>query len=43
MLSGLALGMLMAVAAHAECNYPKSPANLPDGKTATQDQMVEGM
>jgi len=43
MLSGLALGMLMAVAAHAECNYPKAPANLPDGNTATQDQMVEGM
>jgi hypothetical protein len=43
MLSGLALTALLATAAQAECNYPKSPANLPDGNTATQDQMVEGM
>ena len=42
-LSGLALTALLATAAQAECNYPKSPANLPDGNTATQDQMVEGM
>ena len=42
-LSGLALAALLATAAQAECNYPKSPANLPDGNTATQDQMVEGM
>ena len=43
MLSGLVLGMLMAAAAQAECAYPKEPANLPDGATATQEQMVEGM
>jgi hypothetical protein len=43
MLSGLALGMLVAAAAHAECNYPKEPGNLPDGNTATQEQMVAGM
>jgi hypothetical protein len=43
MLSGLALGMLMAAAAQAECNYPKEPDALPDGATATQEQMVEGM
>jgi hypothetical protein len=43
MLSGLVLGMLLAAAAQAECNYPKSPSNLPDGNSATQDQMVEGM
>ena len=42
-LSGLALAALLATAAQAECNYPKSPANLPDGNSATQDQMVEGM
>ena len=42
-LSGLALGLLMANAANAECSYPKEPSNLPDGATATQDQMVEGM
>ena len=43
MLSGLVLGMLMAAAAQAECNYPKEPGSLPDGNTATQEQMVEGM
>ena len=42
-LSGLALTVLLATAAQAECNYPKSPSNLPDGNTATQEQMVEGM
>jgi hypothetical protein len=42
-LSGLALGLLMAAGANAECTYPKEPANTPDGATATQDQMVEGM
>ncbi len=43
MLSGLALALLMAGAANAECVYPKEPSNTPDGATATQDQMVEGM
>jgi outer membrane murein-binding lipoprotein Lpp len=42
-LSGLALGLLLAGAANAECTYPKEPANTPDGATATQDQMVDGM
>ena len=42
-LSGLALGLLMVGAANAECTYPKEPANTPDGATATQEQMVEGM
>jgi hypothetical protein len=43
MLSGLVLGMLLTAAAQAECNYPKEPGDLPDGATATQEQMVEGM
>ena len=42
-LSGLALGLLLAAAANAECTYPREPGNTPDGATATQDQMVEGM
>jgi hypothetical protein len=42
-VSGLALGLLIVGAAQAECAYPKEPANTPDGATATQDQMVEGM
>jgi hypothetical protein len=44
MLSGLALALFLAgTAANAECVYPKEPSNTPDGATATQDQMVEGM
>jgi hypothetical protein len=39
----LLAGLLAAVAANAECSYPKAPTGLPDGATATQDQMVEGM
>jgi hypothetical protein len=43
-LSGLLLaGLLSAGAAGAECVYPKAPSNVPDGATATQEQMVEGM
>jgi hypothetical protein len=43
-LSGLLLaGLLTAGAAGAECVYPKAPSNVPDGATATQEQMVEGM
>ena len=42
-LSGLALGLLLVGATNAECVYPKEPTNTPDGATATQDQMVEGM
>jgi hypothetical protein len=36
-------GLLAFGAAHADCTYPKAPTGLPDGATATQDQMVEGM
>jgi hypothetical protein len=39
----IAVTLLAAGAAHAECSYPKPPAALPDGATATQEQMVEGM
>lgn len=43
-VSGLLLaGLLAASAAGAECVYPKAPATMPDGATATKDQMVEGM
>ena len=43
-VSGLLLaGLLFAGAAGAECVYPKAPAQVPDGATATKDQMVEGM
>ncbi|MBL8269588.1 hypothetical protein [Steroidobacter sp.] len=39
----LLAGLLTAVAANAECSYPKAPAGLPDGTTATQEEMVTGM
>ena len=42
-LSVLLLAGSLATAAHAECVYPKGPANTPDGATATQEEMVEGM
>jgi membrane-anchored protein YejM (alkaline phosphatase superfamily) len=31
---------LFGVAAHAACVYPKAPTNIPDGSTATKEQMV---
>jgi outer membrane murein-binding lipoprotein Lpp len=39
----LVAGMLTAGFAHAECVYPKAPASIPDGKTATEEEMVTGM
>jgi hypothetical protein len=36
-------GMLTAGFANAECVYPKAPASIPDGKTATEEQMITGM
>jgi len=42
-LSVLMLGLLAAGQAGADCAYPKAPTNLPDGLTATEEQMVAGM
>ena len=43
-ISGTLLaGLLAAGTASADCSYPKSPSGLPDGKTATQDEMMGGM
>ena len=39
----LLAGLLAFGAASAECSYPKSPSGLPDGSTASQDEMVGGM
>ena len=33
---------LSAGAAYADCPYPAAPTNLPDGRTATLEQMVAG-
>jgi len=38
-LASLALGM----SAHAECAFPKAPASIPDGKTASEPEMVAAM
>jgi hypothetical protein len=41
-----ALGIALAsfsLAAHADCSYPKAPAAMPDGKTASEAEMIEAM
>lgn len=44
LMSGLVLaGLLGASFANAECVYPKAPSNTPDGTTATEQEMVDGM
>lgn len=41
-----AMGIALAsfsIAAHAECPYPKPPSVMPDGKTASEAEMIEAM
>jgi hypothetical protein len=41
-----ALGIALAsfsIAAHADCTYPKPPAAMPDGRTASEAEMIEAM
>jgi hypothetical protein len=41
----LAIAFMAALgsgAAYAECPYPTAPASLPDGRTATMEEMVAG-
>lgn len=35
--------LLTSTLAAAECVYPKAPSSIPDGKTATEEEMLEGM
>ncbi|MDY0065953.1 MAG: hypothetical protein RBS02_06180 [Steroidobacteraceae bacterium] len=35
--------VLAGAAATAECVYPRAPSNMPDGATATEEEMVTGM
>lgn len=43
-VSALALaGLLGSGFANAECVYPKAPSSIPDGTTATEQEMVNGM
>jgi hypothetical protein len=37
------VGLLASGVTAAECVYPKAPANMPDGATATEEEMVAGM
>lgn len=39
----LIAGVLLSATANAECAYPKAPGNAPDGLTATEQEMLEGM
>jgi len=42
--TALALGALVAAnAAWAGCTYPKAPDKIPDGATASKQEMIEGM
>ena len=34
------LAVVFAAAAHADCTYPRAPEKVPDGNTATRDEMV---
>jgi hypothetical protein len=41
-----ALGIALAsfsIAAHADCSYPKAPVAVPDGKTASEAEMLDAM
>lgn len=39
----LVAGVLLSAGAHADCAYPKAPGSAPDGSTATEQEMLEGM
>lgn len=39
---GIALASF-SLAAHADCAYPKAPAAMPDGKTASEAEMIQAM
>lgn len=44
LMSGLLLaGLLGAGFANAECVYPKAPSSIPDGTTASEQEMIDGM
>ncbi len=36
-------GMLTSGIAAAECVYPKAPGGIPDGNTATEEEMIAGI
>jgi len=38
-----AFALAMSFTAQAECTYPKAPAAIPDGKSASKDEMIAAM
>jgi hypothetical protein len=42
LLATAAVALLAAGTAHADCPYPAAPDKLPDGATATLDEMMAG-
>lgn len=38
-----AMAFMFACSAQADCAFPKAPASVPDGKTATEEEMVAAM
>jgi hypothetical protein len=42
LLAIASMAALAAGTAYADCPYPTAPANLPDGRTATLEEMVAG-
>jgi hypothetical protein len=46
-IAGLRIALVgavwMAFSAHADCAFPKAPAAIPDGKTASEQEMLTAM
>lgn len=43
-IASLGIGLAsFSLSARAECAYPKAPAAVPDGKTASEAEMIEAM
>ena len=43
MLAALAVAYSVSLAAHADCVLPPAPSKIPDGKTASEQEMVTAM
>jgi len=41
--AALAVAIVLAPAAYADCTYPQAPSQIPDGSTATLKEMVAAM
>jgi hypothetical protein len=43
MLAALAVAYAVSLTAHADCVLPPAPSKIPDGKTASEQEMVTAM